>query len=301
MGEQKIRLNKLKIQKENLEKELAKEYNEQNFFTYDVLVQNGLWARYECGIVNDLTKKAKKIRELKMEIAKIEGENYPIYWRGPLVIMDQLVKSGEFENPDKIEKAAKFITYLEEKLSESEVDNQFKDRSSSSSISIQEELPIEEVIKSKIDSGESLVTEFKSTLRYNIRAKQHDKKITHSCLKTITAFLNSQGGVLLIGVKDSGKIIGIKKDGYKDYDQFENALYNFIRNSISQEAATLINAKVHQYEDEEVCVVFCYKSPKPVYLNYNSTEEEFFVRTGPSTTKLTPSQIHGYISKNFDL
>ena len=105
---------------------------------------------------------------------------------------------------------------------------------------------------------------------------------------------------MLIGVDDSGDVTGIELDKYQNYDRFENALYNYIRDSISQEAATLVEAKVHEYEGHGVCLVHCLRSPKPVFLTFRGGGEEFFVRTGPSTTKLTASQIYGYISTNFE-
>ena len=39
--------------------------------------------------------------------------------------------------------------------------------------------------------------------------------IEHAVLKTITAFLNTDGGALLVGVSDDGIISGIEKDGFQ--------------------------------------------------------------------------------------
>ncbi len=59
----------------------------------------------------------------------------------------------------------------------------------------------EELIK----RGESLTLEFKATLRWNLKEdRQDDRVVTHAVLKTIAAFLNTQGGDLLIGVADDG-------------------------------------------------------------------------------------------------
>ena len=61
--------------------------------------------------------------------------------------------------------------------------------------------------------GESKTLEFKSTLRWNTKEdRKDDKVITHSALKTVAAFLNTDGGDLLIGVRDDGSIIGIERD-----------------------------------------------------------------------------------------
>ena len=57
--------------------------------------------------------------------------------------------------------------------------------------------------------GENERVEFKSTLRWNLRAEKKDKAITHASLKTIAAFLNTDGGILLIGVADEGTLLGL--------------------------------------------------------------------------------------------
>jgi len=62
----------------------------------------------------------------------------------------------------------------------------------------------EELIK----RGESKTLEFKSTLRWNLAEdKQDDKIITHAALKTIAAFLNTEGGDLLIGVAEARAVV----------------------------------------------------------------------------------------------
>ena len=64
-----------------------------------------------------------------------------------------------------------------------------------------------------IKRGESKTLEFKSTLRWNLKEnRQDDKFITHAVLKTVAAFLNTDGGDLLIGVADDGAIVGIEAD-----------------------------------------------------------------------------------------
>lgn len=59
-------------------------------------------------------------------------------------------------------------------------------------------------VEELIHRGESERLEFKSTLRWNLHTDSKDKRIEHAVLKTIAAFLNTQGGTLLIGVEDDG-------------------------------------------------------------------------------------------------
>ena len=43
-----------------------------------------------------------------------------------------------------------------------------------------------------------------------IEGERASKRIVHSALKTLVAFANSKGGVLIIGVNDAKRIIGLE-------------------------------------------------------------------------------------------
>lgn len=68
------------------------------------------------------------------------------------------------------------------------------------------------VLQVKLKALESDMLEFKSTMRWNIRANRIDKEMEHMVLKSIAAFNNRYGGSLMIGVKYSGEILGLDAD-----------------------------------------------------------------------------------------
>ena len=39
------------------------------------------------------------------------------------------------------------------------------------------------------------------------------------CLKTVAAYLNSEGGVLLVGVSDEGELLGLDHDHFPNEDR----------------------------------------------------------------------------------
>jgi hypothetical protein len=69
-------------------------------------------------------------------------------------------------------------------------------------------------IRSIIRKGESKKIEFKQTLSLDIKKKIDTKAkyLEKSVLKTIAAFLNTEGGAVLVGVTDEGNIYGLHKE-----------------------------------------------------------------------------------------
>jgi predicted HTH transcriptional regulator len=146
--------------------------------------------------------------------------------------------------------------------------------------------------------GESDGVEFKSTLRWNILAKMIDKGIEHDVLKTIVAFLNTDGGILLVGVKDDGNILGIDLDQFPNDDKYLLHVGNLINNKIGKQFIDQIKYGLKIIGDKKILRVDCKPSPTPVFLKYND-QDEFFVRNGPSSVQLSTSQFHEYSKKHF--
>lgn len=76
--------------------------------------------------------------------------------------------------------------------------------------------------RTQIGQGEGSKIEFKETFLFDIKKFEHapgrpineyrSDAVIHSALKTIAAFLNTDGGVLFIGVCDQGTCKGIERD-----------------------------------------------------------------------------------------
>ncbi len=158
----------------------------------------------------------------------------------------------------------------------------------------------EELIK----RGESKTLEFKSTLRWNLKEdRQDDRGVTHAVLKTVAAFLNTEGGDLLIGVADDGSIVGLERDRLESDDKFMRHLAQIVRNGLGDRAGTCIDPKTQIVQGKTVCVLSCQRSPEPVFLKWkgmeSSTEGDFFVRSGPGTVKLPTESANEYIRTRF--
>jgi hypothetical protein len=165
---------------------------------------------------------------------------------------------------------------------------------------VREFLACADPIHQLIQAGESRKREFKSTLRRNLRTGQHDDAVTHAVLKTIAAFLNSDGGVLLIGVTDSGERLGIEADGFENDDKFLLHLHQRISSALGVAAETFVDHQIVRSADKRICKVECNPSRDPVFLSMKGNhEEEFYIRTGPATTRLGPREILKYSQEHF--
>ena len=147
--------------------------------------------------------------------------------------------------------------------------------------------------------GEGQDLEFKSTLRWDIKAGKTNQQVERACLKTISAFLNSNGGILLIGVRDDGSVEGIESDRFPNTDKFLLHLWTLIRTSFGTDVSPNIQTKLEPAEGKTVCVVRCSRSGRPVFLRQPGFEEEFYVRVGPGTIALAVSEALKYISDHF--
>ncbi len=148
-----------------------------------------------------------------------------------------------------------------------------------------------------LSQGEGNKIEFKSTVRTNLKTNKVGKEIELAWLKAIVAFLNTNGGVLLIGVDDRGKIIGIEADNFQNEDKCQLHIKNLINQHIGAEFSSFISVSLVNANDKTVVMIECQRAKEPVFLRIGRNEE-FYIRSGPSSMKLSPSQTVSYVMQN---
>jgi len=152
--------------------------------------------------------------------------------------------------------------------------------------------------KDIIKQGESTYVEFKSTLRFNLKANKTDPNIELASLKTVAAFLNTSGGTLLIGVKDDGEIEGLEKDKFANDDKLLLHFTNLLRDKIGQQTLGAVHFEIIEINSKKILRVDVSKSNTPVFVTHQNNEY-FFVRSGPSTLSLKLSEFNKYNQKHF--
>ncbi|MDF1817912.1 MAG: DUF262 domain-containing protein [Immundisolibacteraceae bacterium] len=157
--------------------------------------------------------------------------------------------------------------------------------------------PINEDVQELILAGESDSVEFKSTLRYDLRRKEVNKKLEYVIAKTVAAFMNSEGGNLFIGVDDNQNMLGLAEDvatlSKPNIDGLELHLVEIIKKYIGAGLISHTKISFPTVEDTQICRIKISKSGKPVFTQHEG-KEDFFVRSGCSSQPLGREEQSAY-------
>lgn len=166
-----------------------------------------------------------------------------------------------------------------------------------SRIELSHKEPANEDVQELILAGESDSVEFKSTLRYDLRSKEVNKKLEYVIAKTIAAFMNSEGGNLFIGVDDNQNMLGLADDvatlSKPNIDGLELHLVEVIKKYIGAGLISHIKISFPTVEDMQICRIKVSKSSKPVFTQHEG-KEDFFVRSGCSSQPLGREEQSAY-------
>lgn len=152
----------------------------------------------------------------------------------------------------------------------------------------------EEHVRELITSGENEIVEFKSTMRMNLHSKKPGKEIELAWLKGVAAFLNTDGGTLLLGVTDAGEISGLELDVFENDDKCRLHFKNLIAAHLGADLSKCIRFELLPVDGKTIGVVLCARASEPVFLK-DGNKEHFYIRNGPSSDELPVSKTLNYI------
>lgn len=156
-----------------------------------------------------------------------------------------------------------------------------------------------------IKRGENFKVEFKSSLRWSYDKQSTDKKLEYVIAKSISSFMNSDGGKLLIGIKDNGEVLGIKKDcdtlKNKNIDGFLIELDQVINNYLGKDLHQYIMIDIIEIDQKNICVINIEKSSEPVYVKNNELNSfDFYIRASASSQPMNIKESNVYIRQHWD-
>jgi len=165
---------------------------------------------------------------------------------------------------------------------------------------------------SLISRGESANVEFKPAIWFDFSRAKNDSgyvanksasRVRDKIIRTVAGFLNADGGTLFIGVSDDGDSYGIQKDvelsGRGDLDGYELDLFSMLTNTLEKQiVARKVRISFPEHKGITIARVDVQKSDEPVFANTSQAREEFFVRIGNSTNRLSVQSAMGYVAKH---
>jgi len=163
-----------------------------------------------------------------------------------------------------------------------------------------------------ISGGESGSVEFKPAIWFDFSRAKNDSgyvanksasRVRDKIIRTVAGFLNADGGTLFIGISDDGDSYGIQKDvelsGRGDLDGYELDLFSMLTNTLEKQVvARKVRVSFPEHKGVTIARVDVLKSDEPVFANTSEAKEEFFVRIGNSTNRLSVQSAMSYVAKH---
>lgn len=120
-----------------------------------------------------------------------------------------------------------------------------------------------------IAGGEGEQLEFKASARWDVKQGKTNKDLETAVVRTIAGFLNHHGGTLLVGITDSGRVIGLEPDyrtlKRQDRDGFEQFVITLVKTRLGGDVCPLVHVAFQQLEGKDLCRIVAEPSPRPVY------------------------------------
>lgn len=151
-------------------------------------------------------------------------------------------------------------------------------------------------IERLLSSDETTRLELKSSLRTPIEPLPNEEKgqlskvvhlLERGVLKTIAAFLNTDGGTLIIGITDDHAVIGIEVDypslKRQSSDGWRCAFDDLVSAHLGTEVTNYVKLQLEPWHGCTIAIVRCSKREEPTLVD----DDELFVRRTASTVKLS--------------
>ena len=179
----------------------------------------------------------------------------------------------------------------------------FPKKLKSKSPTLEENKKLQVDVRQLIENGEDEKIEFKSSMCWDYDKGKRNKLMEFTIAKTVSAFMNSEGGYLLIGVGDDRQIFGLGKDfaviKKPSTDAFGLHFTNIINNYLGKENRPYVKIRFEKLDGKNIAIVKVpNRSPNPVYVRREG-KEEFYIRLGNSSHPLNVREATTYIKDHF--
>lgn len=121
-------------------------------------------------------------------------------------------------------------------------------------------------------------------------------KYTDTICKDVVAFLNTDGGDVIIGIDDNGNVVGLN-----NIDETSKKISDIITDQIEPNPQSLIRSEIHYEDGKSLLVIHVQKGVRPLYCQkkYGFSSAGCVMRIGTTCKNMTPEQIRVRYEKNF--
>ncbi len=151
-----------------------------------------------------------------------------------------------------------------------------------------------------IANDEDDAVEFKSTARWDLNEQKRNPTMEDAIVKTVAAFLNTDGGTLLIGVGPDRSIVGLTQDyphvKPANGDGFVNWLTTHLANALGAAAVMRTRARVVTQASTEICRLDVAASSQPTYAKASKAPRMFYVRMNNSSREMPEAELPAYLA-----
>ena len=151
-----------------------------------------------------------------------------------------------------------------------------------------------------VKHGEGDKLEFKETLKWDIYQKKDNLEMTEEILRTVASFMNTNGGVVIIGVSDDGEVKGLEKSIKTNDDALKYFTDKFIAH-LPPHLFWACEPKIHTIKEKNIMAVYVQPSNEAVYYQPKGKDQhsEFWIRHAARKIQMDPSKQFDYINKKF--
>ena len=172
---------------------------------------------------------------------------------------------------------------------------------------------VEEKVRQVIVEGESDTVEFKSTGRRNLHTDDKDPTMEWAIVRSVAAFMNTQGGELLIGVDDAGQPVGIEEDypfvQSHNRDGWELWLGNLMSTTLGKVEAADVTPRYCELDGKTIAYVKLSRAAEPVFATPTKAakpkgttlgvNKPFYIRMANATQQLVGNELLSYTKKHW--
>ncbi|EAQ54716.1 N-6 DNA methylase [Vibrio sp. MED222] len=235
-----------------------------------------------------------------LSVATLREVQFPL---PPLELQKEIV-----ETQNKLNQLKKFISEYVSELTVNPVGFQNVRQQADKLLESLSLLSDSERVRAKIKLGESERLEFKRSFSLNIKMfkeggdyknKKNWLKQEMAVLKTLSAFMNTHGGTLLIGVTDRGAISGVNDEINEIHKGSEDSFLKFFKDKFNNRVGANFHKNIHfkfiEFDNKTVIEVDCETSATPCFID----ETEFYIRTPASSDTLVGKKLIDYVNTHF--